>query len=190
MDDSSHDLLQRCETALDAGVPWEDLWYLIVEHPWHETMLGNFAYYAVLRSVLPSDWEEDVVSVAQDRLATRLAEDRYLGVAKDAVAKHYLPALRRAARDDCRHAVRDEGRHRQRRAPNVDPDDLSQDEPLADVRMDFESLLPKLTDGQQLAVVLFDEGYEIREIATAMGLEYRPAYNLLKKALRRLGRWM
>lgn len=190
MDQTSHDLLQRCESALNAGVPWEDLWHMIVEHPWHETMLGNFAYYAVLRSALSSDWEEDVASVARDRLATRLAEDRYLGVAKDAVAKHYLPALRRAARDDCRHGLRGEVRHRQRRDGDIDPDDLSQDEPLVDVRMDFESLLPKLTDHERMAVVLFDEGYEIPEIAVAMELEYRPAYNLLKKALRRLGRWM
>ena len=91
---------------------------------------------------------------------------------------------------DCRQAVRDAERFYRLRDSSVDPVDLTAGEQLSDLRMDFESLLPKLSDRQRMAVVLFDEGNSIPELPAAMGLEYRPAYNLLKKALKRLGRWM
>lgn len=198
MADTSRDLRERCSAALEAGLSWRAVWFLIVDHDRYEKLLQRCAFLAVRRSRLPSDWQKDIASGARTRLAERLAKDVYLEVDPARVDQEYLLRLAHVTRNVCRQAVKKAERtgHRQAErveqipAPSAEADDRPGQRTLEDFCMDFETAFPQLDDQQQRVIVLrFFEFSTIQAIADELDVTHRKAELAVDGALQRL-RWI
>jgi len=187
-------LRERCRRALEAKLPWGELWQLIVEHGRYQELVERCAKNAVRRSPLSADWWEDVADDAMIRLTKRLADDVYLEIDPAEADEKYVVRLARVTSNLCRQAVREAVREQQGRILLGEmehwPDGLDETS-LYEFHVDFGAALSKLSDRQRQAIVLrFFDRCSYRRIADVMGLIRRQTEYAVEQALERLRRLM
>ena len=190
MDRSVHQLRDELFRLLDRGESaafplWQEVWRLLVEHPWYQVELHQTAKRLVWRAQAPFDWAEDIEHEALLYLAKNLQHAPDLHVDRKLSEAHFSGWLATIIEHDCAQALRVRLSHcdsMTQLSEHPDLKSVASIELLIDLKMAISNLPPRI----RTVVELYGHGWSLREIAADLDISYWQAYRTLRTALRHL----
>lgn len=186
---SSADLRRKYLALLDrlpdADV-WQEIWRLFVTHSWFQSKLEMCANIALRSSGLSPQWVDDVMQEVIVKLADKLHRVPDLRLDRGRAAGQFGGWLYTILLRDCQQAIRTLRRLHCRTVQLYDAYIVNDRTPRVDAQLDFEDALRRLDDPELTVIVLYGQGYAVREIAEALGFSSSKTYRTLNRGMSRL----
>ena len=179
------DLRHRFLALLDSAPSetlWKEIWTLFVSHQWVHIRLERCARTALRGSYMSEQWLDDVKQDVYVRLAGKLQRSLDLNLDRAKAEVHFAGWLNTILLRDCQMAVRQLRRLYCRTLPLLEDRTGADPTTSIDARIDFNRALDRLDDAESSVMVLYAQGYTIREIAAAVGFSNSKAYRLIRQA--------
>ncbi len=137
---------------------------------------------------MSDQWTEDVKQDVLVRLANKLRRIPDLRMDRTRAEVHFAGWLNTIILRDCRMAVRQLRRLHCRTFPLQE--DRAGDDPSTalDARIDLNQALNELDDAESSVILLYAQGYTIREIALALDYSTSKTYRIVQRATVRIER--
>lgn len=167
---------------------WQDIWQLFITHDWFQAKLEMCARVALRSSGLTPQWVDDVKQEVIVCLARKLRRMPDMHLDRKRPAHQFGGWLYRILLRDSQQAIRKLRRLHCRSVQLYDNYVVNDCTAGLDARIDFEDALRKLDDPELTVIVLYGQGYAVREIAEALGFSNSKAYRTLNRGMARLER--
>jgi DNA-directed RNA polymerase specialized sigma24 family protein len=168
---------------------WFEIWRLFLNDPWYRAELAKHARLVLHAGNAPIEWQEDLQHEAMLILAAKLRKKPHLDLDDQGLTERFPAAIGTIVHNECRQALK-----RLRRMYRTGPELFEESGHRAAVTfyeiqqraLDLSSLIDELPEPLCSVLRLSQSGYNIRQIASRLGLTYWETYRAFHRGVARL----